>query len=186
MTLGISPCPNDVYVFAGMLLGHVAHGFQFEFHDVQTLNERAGRGEYDAVKISYAAYPALAGSYELLSCGGALGRACGPLLLASGRDIFEPDVEVLVPGAQTTANFLLDFWAGETLNKSFAPFDEVYERLLAGPGTQGVVIHEKRFTYRRDGLTCLVDLGEFWEAVTSRLAAHNMDQYQAMLKRLGK
>jgi 1,4-dihydroxy-6-naphthoate synthase len=165
LTLGISPCPNDVYIFAGMLLGHVPHEFVVDFQDVQTLNEQAALGRYDAVKISYAAYPTLNG-YALLECGGALGRGCGPLLLANGRERFDPTGTVLVPGAQTTAHFLLDFWAGEPLRKEFALFDEVYERLLTEPGIQGVVIHEKRFTYERDGLTCLVDLGEHWERET--------------------
>jgi 1,4-dihydroxy-6-naphthoate synthase len=167
MTLGISPCPNDVYIFAGMLLGHVPHEFTFVFEDVQTLNERAGENQFEALKISYAAYPGIAESYELLSCGGALGRGCGPLLLANGRAEIDPKMPVLVPGAQTTANFLLDFWAEDIeVQKSYALFDEVYEKLLLEPGTQGVVIHEKRFTYERDGLNCLVDLGEHWEAKT--------------------
>ena len=166
MRLGISPCPNDVYVFAGMLLGHVPHDFTVDFEDVQTLNERAGGGEYDAVKISYAAYPALADTYDLLSCGGALGRGCGPLLLTNGEKGFDPEREVLVPGLQTTANFLLDFWAGRALTKTAAPFDVLYQTLLEKPGAQGVVIHEKRFTYATDGLTLLVDLGEHWERET--------------------
>ncbi len=167
MTLGISPCPNDVYIFAGMLLGHVPHRFTFVFEDVQTLNERAAENQFEALKISYAAYPGISENYELLSCGGALGRGCGPLLLANGRDKFDPRAPVLVPGAQTTANFLLDFWAEDTqIQKSYALFDQVYEKLLREPGTQGVVIHEKRFTYAKDGLSCLVDLGEHWEEKT--------------------
>ena len=166
MRLGISPCPNDVYVFAGMLLGHVPHDFAVDFEDVQTLNERAGAGIYDAVKISYAAYPAVKNNYELLSCGGALGRGCGPLLLANGSATFDAERETLVPGLQTTANFLLDFWAGRSLNKKAAPFDTLYRTLLETPGAQGIVIHEKRFTYAADGLTLLVDLGERWERET--------------------
>ena len=166
MRLGISPCPNDVYVFAGILLGHVPHDFTVDFEDVQTLNERASSGIYDAVKISYAAYPDLRGRYELLSCGGALGRGCGPLLLANGSATFNPEREALVPGLQTTANFLLDFWAGRPLEKRAAPFDALYRTLLETPGAQGVVIHEKRFTYAADGLTLLVDLGERWERET--------------------
>ena len=153
-----------------MLLGHVEHDFdEIDFEDVQTLNERAVQGDvYDAVKISYAAYPALPETYKLLSCGGALGRGCGPLLLASGAARFDPGREVLIPGARTTANFLLDFWASGSpaLIKRAAPFDALYETLLATPGAQGVVIHEKRFTYARDGLTLLVDLGEHWERET--------------------
>ena len=149
-----------------MLLGHVPHDFTVDFEDVQTLNERADAGVYDAVKISYAAYPALKNTYELLPCGGALGRGCGPLLLMNGAGVFDAEREVLVPGLQTTANFLLDFWAGRPLTKKAAPFDVLYRTLLDTPGAQGVVIHEKRFTYAADGLTLLVDLGEHWERET--------------------
>jgi 1,4-dihydroxy-6-naphthoate synthase len=73
---------------------------------------------------------------------------------------------VLVPGENTTANFLLDHYAGRPLRKRFLPFDALYAELCAVPGTQGVVIHEKRFTYRQDGLRLIADLGEHWEQCT--------------------
>lgn len=169
LRLGISPCPNDVYIFSGLLLGAVtAEGLAFEtvFEDVETLNGRARRGEMDVVKISYANYLHCADRYDLLECGGALGRGVGPLLLANGRDAFDPARETLVPGAFTTANFLLDFYLGPSIRKRFVPFDALYEALRRAPGSQGVVIHEKRFTYARDGLTCLADLGTHWEEKT--------------------
>ncbi len=77
---------------------------------------------------------------------------------------------LLVPGTNTTANFLLDFYAGwqgnGVLQKRFLPFDVLYEELCRTPGAQGVVIHEKRFTYQQDGLTLIQDLGAFWEQQT--------------------
>jgi 1,4-dihydroxy-6-naphthoate synthase len=80
---------------------------------------------------------------------------------------------VLVPGEGTTANFLLDFWfrsehggAGKSLRKRFAPFDSLYRELRDRPDAQGVVIHEMRFTYARDGLRLVRDLGEIWESAT--------------------
>jgi 1,4-dihydroxy-6-naphthoate synthase len=114
----------------------------------------------------------------MLRCGGALGRGCGPLLLSNraasgGAGEFRPEAETLVPGSRTTANFLLDFWyrngkvTGEArLRKSFLPFDALYRRLLGPEPCQGVVIHEMRFTYARDGLFLVRDLGEAWEAAT--------------------
>jgi 1,4-dihydroxy-6-naphthoate synthase len=104
--------------------------------------------------------------YELLDCGGALGRGVGPLLLANGADAFDPEREVLVPGELTTANFLLDFYLRRPVQKRFLPFDSLYDELCNQKGAQGVVIHEKRFTYAADGLTLLQDLGEHWEAQT--------------------
>jgi 1,4-dihydroxy-6-naphthoate synthase len=102
-----------------------------------------------------------------LECGGALGRGVGPLLLRNGPGGLDPDAPVLVPGAFTTANFLLDYFvSGRPLQKRFLPFDALYDELRRTPGAQGVVIHEKRFTYARDGLTLVRDLGQHWEEAT--------------------
>lgn len=168
LSLGISPCPNDVYIFSGVIAGAVTlpdSAISIDYQDVETLNGRAQRGELDIVKISYANFARIAGAFELLSCGGALGRGCGPLLLTNGSP-FDPEQEVLVPGEFTTANFLLDYYACRPLTKRFVAFDVLYEELRRTPGTQGVVIHEKRFTYAADGLTLVQDLGEHWEQQT--------------------
>jgi 1,4-dihydroxy-6-naphthoate synthase len=164
--IGISPCPNDVFIFSGLLLGKTPAPFEgdFLFEDVETLNRRARKGEGDLIKISYA--NALnCPDYDLLQCGGALGRSCGPLLLTGGS-AWNPENEVLVPGENTTANFLLDFWAKKPLRKRFLPFDALYRELRGHPHAQGVVIHEMRFTYAGDGLNLVQDLGEHWEKGT--------------------
>ena len=168
LSLGISPCPNDVYIFSALLLGAV-HApditFRVDFQDVETLNARAQAGAMDVVKISYANFVHCQDGYDLLPCGGALGRGVGPLLLSHGGG-WDPDAEVLVPGEFTTANFLLDFYARRPLRKRFLPFDALYATLLDVPGTQGVVIHEKRFTFAADGLHLIQDLGDHWERET--------------------
>jgi 1,4-dihydroxy-6-naphthoate synthase len=171
LRLGISPCPNDVFIFSGLLLGQVDTGDlsfgDVVFADIETLNERAQVGDLDVVKISYANHARCAHTYDLLECGGALGRGVGPLLLRNGPGGLDSDAPVLVPGAFTTANFLLDYFvSGRPLQKRFLPFDALYDELRRTPGAQGVVIHEKRFTYARDGLTLVRDLGEHWEEAT--------------------
>ena len=182
LTLGISPCPNDVFIFSGILLQQIdlrGIDFEIDFQDVENLNQRAQRGELDILKISYANYIHCQQHYHLLPCGGALGRGVGPLLLcnthnAETKVATEPDrlnqATVLAPGVYTTANFLLDYYAereGISLaSKRYLPFDALYAELLANPGSTGVVIHEKRFTYAKDGLTLIQDLGEYWERHT--------------------
>ena len=172
LSLGISPCPNDVYIFAGLLLGESnAHGLRFapvHFEDVETLNSLSASGALAVCKISYGNYSRIENAYELLPCGGALGRGVGPLLLMNGAaDGFDPHRELLVPGEWTTANFLLDYFLKQSgTRKRFLPFDELYAALCNQPGAQGVVIHEKRFTYAADGLTLVQDLGEYWERET--------------------
>ncbi len=171
MNIGISPCPNDVFVFSGLILRRVGSpdvDFRFHFEDIETLNRRAQTGDFDLVKISYANYRNCDTQYILLSNGGALGRGCGPLLLG-GRyceSEFDPAGVLYVPGEFTTANFLLDYFLSQAVGKHFLAFDELYERLLKEPKSQGVVIHEKRFTYHRDGLKLFRDLGAYWEDET--------------------
>lgn len=172
LSIAVSPCPNDVFIFAGLISGSVRRrGWEtrFEFHELETLNRGAREGRWDAAKISYANYRRCEAGYRLLRCGGALGRGCGPLLLSNGGD-FDPDAPILVPGESTTANLLLDFHAAASgfpaLRKAFLTFDAIYRRLLGPEPCQGVVIHEMRFTYAADGLRLIRDLGAHWEEAT--------------------
>jgi len=169
LSVAISPCPNDVYIFAGLILGEVRWDgppLVFLYEDIESLNGLARAGECEVVKISYATYPLVADAYELLPSGGALGRGVGPLLLRNGAAEIDAAEELLVPGEFTTANFLLDFYLRRPIRKRYVPFDALYAELCNRSGAQGVVIHEKRFTYQRDGLTLIQDLGEHWEAET--------------------
>jgi 1,4-dihydroxy-6-naphthoate synthase len=168
--MGISPCPNDVFLYAGLILGRVptpGWTIRFAYEDIETLNEWSRNGMVDAVKISYAQLPKIASKYRLLRCGGALGRGCGPLLLTGGED-FASQREILIPGENTTANALLDFFLRREMpdskpSKRFQRFDDLYRALLTDRTVQGVVIHEMRFTYAADGLRLVQDLGAYWE-----------------------
>src|ERR1044071_6371117 len=83
LSLAFSPCPNDTFVFHALAHGLVegAPPVEVTFADVDVTNTAAEQGEFDLVKVSYAALPWLLDDYELLPCGGALGRGCGPLVL---------------------------------------------------------------------------------------------------------
>ncbi len=176
LVLGISPCPNDVYIFSGLLLNKIdLHGLQFRpaFKDVENLNQDVQTQLLDVAKISAAALPACQPAYTMLPCGGALGRGVGPLLL-SQRGTWNRAKVTLSPGQNTTANFLLHYYASHfeseltpaVLKLEYLPFDVLYAELCSNPNSQGVVIHEKRFTYKQDGLRLVADLGEYWEHST--------------------
>lgn len=172
LSLAASPCPNDVFIFAGILTGAVGlpdRELDVELHELETLNRGTQAGRWDLAKISYANYRRIASGYDLLRCGGALGRGCGPLLLSNGAE-FNPEAEVLVPGESTTANLLLEIYragiGAAPLRKTYVLFDDIYRRLLGPEPCQGVVIHEMRFTYAADGLRLLRDLGAHWEETT--------------------
>jgi 1,4-dihydroxy-6-naphthoate synthase len=155
LSLAISPCPNDTFIFCGM-----APHYRLVFDDVESLNERAERGEFDITKISVAAYGRIRDEYALLRAGGAAGFGVGPLLVA--RTAREPGGRVAIPGERTTAFQLLQLLG--TFDTVPMRFDLIEDAVLSGEVDCGVLIHEGRFTYAEKGLHKLADLGEVWEA----------------------
>jgi 1,4-dihydroxy-6-naphthoate synthase len=172
LSLGISTCPNDTYIYEALVAGLKDSPFEWNVHfaDVQTLNEMVMRGELDVAKVSAQVYPKIRKDYVCLGCGGAIGYGCGPLLLSSKSGAFDPAQETVLPGANTTAALLFRFWYGRKFGGSpqvrYALFNEVYSSLLDKSAAQGVTIHEHRFTWKRDGLHMLQDLGAYWEQET--------------------
>ena len=170
LRIAFSPCPNDTFVFHALVHGRVAGAPEFEvtYADVDVTNTAAERGEFDLVKVSYAALPWLLESYDLLPCGGALGRGCGPLVLARDAASSIDGRHVAVPGERTTAYLLMRLWAADNppARVSVVPFAEIMPGVAAGRFDAGLVIHEARFTYHRYGLHAAADLGEWWEAET--------------------
>ncbi len=166
LSLAVSPCPNDTFVFHALIHGLVpgAPPVDLTFADVDVTNTAAESGAFDLVKVSYAALPWLLGDYDLLPCGGALGRGCGPLVLArEQRDL--TGATVAVPGDRTTAYLLFRLWASDQppARIEVVPFHQIMPGVADGTFDAGLVIHEARFTYQRHGLHALADLGEWWE-----------------------
>ncbi|MEV6495391.1 1,4-dihydroxy-6-naphthoate synthase [Actinoplanes sp. NPDC051633] len=170
LKLAVSPCPNDTFVFHALIHGLVqdAPPVELTFADVDVTNTAAERGEFDLIKVSYAALPWLMDQYDLLPCGGALGRGCGPLVLTRGDKTDLNDATIAVPGDRTTAYLLFRLWSQGQQPKDVkvVPFHEIMPGVADGTYDAGLVIHEARFTYPRYGLTALVDLGEWWERDT--------------------
>lgn len=170
ISLAFSPCPNDTFIFHAWTHGLVAGApeTRVTFADVDVTNTAAERGEFDVVKVSYAALPWLLGKYRLLPCGGALGRGCGPLVLTRGDRPDLTGARVAVPGERTTAYLLMRLWAAgqSPASISVVPFAQIMPGVRDGRFDAGLVIHEARFTYPRYGLTALADLGAWWESST--------------------
>lgn len=171
LTLGISPCPNDTFIFDALVNGALAaEGLELEvFHeDVETLNEWAIEGRLDLTKVSYGVVPRVAAEYAVLEAGGALGRGVGPLLVARpDAGPFRPEGAVVaVPGRHTTANLLFSLAFPSAREKRFMIFSEIERAVLERRVDAGVIIHEGRFTYEAKGLAKLLDLGAYWERTT--------------------
>jgi 1,4-dihydroxy-6-naphthoate synthase len=169
LSLAISPCPNDTFVFHALVHGLVPGAPEVEvtYADVDVTNTAAETGAFDLVKVSYAALPWLLDRYALLPCGGAVGRGCGPLVLVRDPSIGDRGGRRgAVPGERTTAYLLMRLWSATAppAEVSVVPFAEIMPAVAAGRFDAGLVIHEARFTYPRYGLRAMVDLGEWWEA----------------------
>ena len=172
LTLGFSPCPNDTFIFNGLVNGTVRiAGFdiQEQLHDVESLNRMAFAGELDVTKLSFYAWLKVKADYLLLSSGGALGFGCGPVVVAK-KKLTRRDMSrcrIVLPGEWTTAHLLFRMWAPQADKRFFVPYDRIFETLDAGRADCGVIIHESRFTFEELGFHQVADLGQWWEQETA-------------------
>jgi 5,8-dihydroxy-2-naphthoate synthase len=173
LSLGFSPCPNDCFMFDAIVNGRIDReglDFTVRMEDVEALNKAAFAGAVDVTKLSYHAYAYCADRYVLLDAGSALGRNCGPLLIAkraiAKEEVAAGGLKIAIPGRYTTANFLLGLAFPAARDRTELVFSEIEPAVLAGHFDAGLIIHENRFTYEARGLQKIIDLGEFWEATT--------------------
>ena len=173
LTLGFSPCPNDCFMFDAIVHRRIdLEGLVFAvvMDDVEALNRAAFAGSIDVTKLSYHAYAYCAEWFALLEAGSALGRGCGPLLIARRPIPFDEvaagGLTIAIPGRYTTANLLLGLAFPAAQRKQDMLFSAIESAVLEGAVDAGVIIHENRFTYAARGLVKIVDLGDHWEQAT--------------------
>jgi 1,4-dihydroxy-6-naphthoate synthase len=187
-TLGHSPDPDDAFMFYAIAKNKIdLRGYRFEhrLEDIQTLNERAERGELHISAISIHAYAYVSDKYALLPCGASMGDGYGPIVVgkrstpnvqrptlnenaafrtAEAKDILRGK-KIAVPGEMTSAFLALRLFLGE-FDYVVVPFDEIFEVVKRGRADAGLVIHEGQLTYENSGLAKIVDLGEWWKSET--------------------
>ena len=172
LTLGFSPCPNDTFIFDALVHKKIdTEGLLFDvvLSDVEQLNLWAMEGKLDVTKLSFSALAKCLTCYILLDSGSALGKNCGPILIAKPGTSMSNNSMIAVPGKHTTANLLLHIFYPNYLNKVEVFFSEIEDKILQGHVDAGVIIHENRFTYQNKGLDSVQDLGELWENETGFL-----------------
>jgi 1,4-dihydroxy-6-naphthoate synthase len=168
---GYSPCPNDTFMFYAWSQAKIASQLAIEprLADIQELNLQAlGQRALPFTKISAALYPRIKSDYAILSTGAALGIGCGPLIVGpdSGRPL--SGRKLAHPGIHTTAYQLARMALGTDPEQLIEMrYDEILPAVLRGEVGAGVIIHESRFVYQGLGLSCLLDLGNWWEKKTS-------------------
>jgi 1,4-dihydroxy-6-naphthoate synthase len=186
-TLGHSPDPDDAFMFYAMAENKIdLRGYQFEhrLEDIQTLNERALRGELHISAISIHAYADVAGKYALLPCGASMGDGYGPIVIGkrTTHNIQRPtsnkivigeeeareflaDKKIAVPGTMTSAFLALQLFLGE-FDYVVVPFDQIFDAVRNGRADMGLIIHEGQLTYEKSGFEKIVDLGKWWKEWT--------------------
>jgi 1,4-dihydroxy-6-naphthoate synthase len=193
-TLGHSPDPDDAFMFYAMAANKIdlcGYRFEHRLEDIQTLNERAMRGELHISAVSIHACAYVADKYLLLPCGASMGDGYGPLLVEkrrtpnpptpkatawqapnAGHQTSNEDIRqrlrgrlIAVPGTMTSAFLALQLYLGE-FKYIVVPFDEIFETVRSGRAEAGLIIHEGQLTYAHAGFTKIIDLGEWWKERT--------------------
>jgi 1,4-dihydroxy-6-naphthoate synthase len=178
LTLGHSPDPDDAFMFYALAKGLIpTHGFRFEhiLQDIQTLNERATRGELDITAVSIHAYAHVSDKYALLPSGASMGDGYGPMLVAKQKfsKAEMAKKKIAVPGTMTSAFLALQLWLGSEKTSNIehrtpnfeyivVPFDQIFQAVRSGRADVGLIIHEGQLTYQNAGLVVCEDLGVWW------------------------
>ena len=180
LTLGHSPDPDDAFMFYALAERKIdTRGWQFEhiLQDIQTLNERATRGELHISAISIHAYAHVLDKYALLPCGASMGDGYGPMFVAGNRDGLGENPRfgevrdwlqkkrIAVPGKMTSAYLAMQLALGEC-ETIVVPFDEIFDAVKSGRADVGLIIHEGQLTYAAEQLVCILDLGVWWKIKT--------------------
>ena len=174
--LGHSPDPDDAFMFYALAENKIdtrGHTFHHTLQDIETLNQRAARGELHVSAISIHAYAYLTDRYALLPCGASMGDGYGPILVSTVEPPRDPDQMrdwlskklVAVPGLRTSAYLALKLF-GVPVETVVVPFDEIFDYVRAGKAEVGLLIHEGQLTYAQEGFHLILDLGQWWKTET--------------------
>jgi 1,4-dihydroxy-6-naphthoate synthase len=175
--LGHSPDPDDAFMFYAMAQHKIdtrGHRFEHILQDIETLNQRAMRGELHISAVSIHACAYLADKYSLLPCGASMGDGYGPMLVTlDEKPPRDPDgvrewlrsKTVAIPGLKTSAYLALRLFAPEVQTVTIR-FDEIFDAVKAGKADVGLIIHEGQITYADQGFKLALDLGFWWKSVT--------------------
>ena len=140
-------------------------GFQVEhvIEDIESLNQRALRGELEVTAVSCHAYAYLWDRYLVKRTGASVGDKYGPVLIAknSWGNKSIRGKRIAIPGKLTTAYLVMQLYECD-FEAVFIPFDQIFDAVRAGKADFGLVIHEGQISYEKNGFVKILDLGEWW------------------------
>jgi 1,4-dihydroxy-6-naphthoate synthase len=134
-----------------------------ELQDIESLNQRAMRGELEVTAVSIHAYAYLSDRYALLPHGASMGDRYGPRLVAR-EPASRGDVKgkrIAIPGPLTSAFLALRLYEPD-FTPVFTPFDRIEDAVVDGDVDMGLLIHEGQLTFAERGLHLVADMGEWW------------------------
>ncbi|MAT14439.1 MAG: ABC transporter substrate-binding protein [Planctomyces sp.] len=198
--IGHSPDPDDAFMFHALANDKIETGkyrFTHELQDIESLNQRALKGELELTAVSLHGYAYMTDTYALCSCGASIGDNYGPMVVAKKECAIEDlkGKKIAVPGTMTTAFLALKLLLGDSFEYEVHPFDEILNIVERGEADAGLIIHEGQLTYADQGLKLIVDLGEWWfketdglplplgaNAIRKDLGQETMEEVTAYLK----
>jgi 1,4-dihydroxy-6-naphthoate synthase len=172
ITVAHSPDSDDAFMFFGLASGAVeTHDIEVEqvLSDIETLNRAAFEGRYEVTAVSFHAFAHLVDKYALLPHGASMGDRYGPIVVGrQGGKTRVKGTRIAIPGTLTTAYLTLRLYEPD-FEYVVVPFDQIQQAVLDGQAEAGLLIHEGQLTYAEEGLTRIVDLGEWWGEHTGGL-----------------
>ncbi len=165
-----SPDSDDAFMFYALAAGKIdTEGLTYvhELQDIETLNQRALKGELEVTAVSIHAYAYISDRYALLPHGASMGDRYGPRLVAREPSI-RADVKgkrIAIPGPLTSAYLALQMYEPD-FTPVFTPFDLIEDVVVNGDVDMGLLIHEGQLTFGDRGLHLVADMGEWWFAET--------------------
>ncbi|WP_013629033.1 menaquinone biosynthesis family protein [Rubinisphaera brasiliensis] len=197
--VGHSPDPDDAFMFHALANDKIDTGryrFTHELQDIETLNQRAFKGELELTAVSLHGYAYLTDKYALCACGASMGDKYGPMVVTKGEQTIEQlkGKTIAIPGKLTTAFLGLQLLLGQDATYVEHPFDEILNVVERGEVDAGLIIHEGQLTYQDQGLSLVVDLGAWWyektglplplgaNAIRRDLGRETMEEVTALLK----
>ncbi len=169
MLIAHSPDADDIFMYYAIKFGWVDMEntvFDNIAEDIQTLNEKALKGEYEIVAISFALYPHIKEDYAPLRTAVSFGEGYGPKVMKKKGTKLKRNFKVALSGEHTT-NAMLFRIKYPDARVTYMNFLEIEKAVLDGVVDAGVLIHESILTYD-DALDVEIEMWDIWQELAGK------------------
>ena len=172
ISVGHTPDADDAFMFYGMLSGKVtskSFTVRHVVEDIENLNRMAVNPKLDVTAVSVHACAYIPG-YTILRSGGSFGIGYGPIVTATKKITVDElqNATIAIPGKMTSAFLLLQLMIGK-FDYVEMNFSDIPTAVKNGKVDAGLVIHETQLSYQQEGISKILDVGEWWDKTTNGL-----------------